>query len=95
MNQLKDNSEMKPLEYAKYWNDNGAECLVCEKVTRVGCGMFTPFNSQKYGAKKGKQRVLFYPICEPCMEKKGTQDIAESKITMGLFSQGDHDATEN
>lgn len=40
-----------------------SNCILCGRVTG-NKGVFTPHNSQKYGAKDGKYRTIFYPLCE-------------------------------
>lgn len=51
-------------------------CLICGQYPYL-MGIFNPFDSQLYGAKKGKTRIVFYALCKECSEKENVSDKVE------------------
>jgi len=53
-------------------------CLKCGCVPADAAGMFTSPNAQKYGAPIGKDRFIFYPLCQECRKLPGVLTEVES-----------------
>ena len=55
-------------------------CLICGDINPHVLGIFNPFDSQLYGAKKGKSRIVFYALCKKCSQKTNITEIVEKTI---------------
>ena len=40
-------------------------CVICRGTAQLA-GMFLPTDSSAWGARPGKQRILFYGLCDSC-----------------------------
>ena len=49
-------------------------------------GVFIPKRERAtdYGVPEGKQRMLFYPICNECLQSEGAQERIEETIRNGI-----------
>jgi hypothetical protein len=54
-------------------------CDSCGRYTE-GIGIFIPFESSLWGAPTGKDRLIFYPLCERCRTSPDALVRVEARI---------------
>jgi hypothetical protein len=53
-------------------------CFLCKKPPEyTNAYVPTPDVAKRLGQPKGKQRVIIYGVCEPCMDQHGKSEIME------------------
>jgi hypothetical protein len=57
-------------------------CLMCGGPAQLA-GMFQPADSEVWGSRPGKQRILFYALCDPCHDRTSL-DAIEAQIALGM-----------
>jgi hypothetical protein len=57
-------------------------CLLCGGRPH-GAGIFAPYDSERWGARTGKQRLLAYSLCEDC-ETTSTSTECEDEMARRL-----------
>ena len=72
-------------ELAKQIIDNkiGAPCILCAGVSDLA-GVFTPSDSQSWGAPNGKYRLLVYSLCSDCKDTQDALEKVEAVMNMRL-----------
>ena len=55
-------------------------CILCGRPS-IGVHVFHPFDSPRYGAPLGKQRVFFLPICDGC-EREPLENLEEAILEL-------------
>lgn len=56
-------------------------CIICRGPAQLA-GMFQPTDSRAWGAKPGKQRIIFYGLCDACSERTSLEAI-EQELARG------------
>ena len=57
-----------------------SRCVLCGRPS-TGVHVFHPFDSPRYGAPLGKQRVFFLPICATC-EREPLENLEEAILEL-------------
>jgi hypothetical protein len=65
----------------------GDHCLLCGSHPAV-IGIYTPEDSQLWGALPGKSRFFRYCLCSSCQKKPNTPERVEKVIMAELVSGG-------
>jgi hypothetical protein len=77
------------LENVKRDAQSKRPCLVCAEPINSR-GIFFPDSPEKYGAPKGKKRIVIYALCPACMDtmQGGGQVQVEGLILSALRAEG-------
>lgn len=62
---------------------NTRNCSACEARPSDAVAAFVPSDPAKFGGVEGRDRILFYGVCDPCMENPRLQEIMEMRILLG------------
>ena len=60
-------------------------CLLCKTKNTSVLGIFSPNNAVEFGGIPGKDRLIFYGLCEPCYERPNSCEEAEVVIQKGFL----------
>jgi hypothetical protein len=56
-------------------------CVICRGPAQL-VGMFQPTDSEAWGARPGKQRIVFYGLCDACRKSTSVEAI-EAQLARG------------
>lgn len=66
-------------------------CLVCNSYKVRHMCTFIPCDSQQFGAKVGKERVILYGLCRECIKKDDkTLDELVEQMLLSKIKKGNH-----
>jgi hypothetical protein len=63
----------------------GEQCFLCGGLA-TGLVMFTPDRPQEYGAPPGKERRIFYNICDACQQAPDWVAQVEAELLRQMWA---------